>query len=120
MPIPILIFSSRGLLLFQDIGQTPPGWVERSETHHGKHRAAQAPSAQPPRHAKDEDQHLRHRLVEIERYFLADLHVRERGRKAGIALDRNAVPPGGLDDIFADRAAAAGDDAQRAAVLLLI
>jgi hypothetical protein len=46
--------------------------IERSETHPCKHRSAQAPSAQPPRHAKDEDQHLRHRLVEIERYFLAD------------------------------------------------
>ena len=74
-------------------------------------------SAHFSRHSQNEHQNLGHRLVKIDRYLRADLDLRERGGEAGIALQRNPVRLGGLDDFLPDRAATAGDDARRTAVV---
>src|SRR5262245_31812446 len=74
----------------------------------------------PPRHAQDEDQNLGHRLVEFDWNFLADLDVGKRRSETRVVLDWDAVRLCGLDDLLAERTAAAGDDPRRGAVLLFI
>ena len=49
--------------------------------------------------AQDEDQHLGHRLVELDRDFVADLDFRQRPRQRRVLFDRHAMRARGLDDL---------------------
>src|SRR5215471_3869139 len=71
------------------------------------------------RHLQDEHEHLGDRLVELDRDFVSDLDLRQRGRKTRVLFDGHAVGARGLDDLVADGTAAFGDDHWRSRLLIM-
>src|SRR5262249_30444531 len=75
--------------------------------------------AEPARRADDEVQHLGDGAVELDWNLVADLDLRQGFRQAGVLLDRHAMLARHLDDFLADLAAAGGNHARRARLLLV-
>src|SRR5262245_31457593 len=66
-----------------------------------------------------EDQHFGDRRVELGRNLVAKLDMRQRTGEHFVFLDRNTVCLGDLDDLFAERSPALGDDARRTGTIIV-
>src|SRR3954452_7588667 len=75
------------------------------------------PPARQPQH---EHKHFGDGLVEVGRDLLAEFDLGQRTGQDLVLLDRDVVGPGDLDDLFADRTLALGDDDRRVAALLVM
>src|SRR5579863_3286673 len=70
--------------------------------------------ANSTRQAEHENQHLRHRLVQFGRNFIAELDMGERTGENLVLLDRNVMSARQLDDLLTDASPALGNDPRRA------
>src|ERR1700722_5831585 len=70
--------------------------------------------ANASRQSQHENQHFRHRLVELRGNLIAEFDVGERARQHFVFFDRDIMGLRGLDDLRADAALALGDHPWRA------
>src|ERR1700753_1963005 len=70
--------------------------------------------ANSPRQPQHENQHFRHRLVELGRNLVAEFDVRQRAGQHFVLLNRDVVSLGDLDDLLTDGSPALGDNPRRA------
>src|SRR5437764_1069966 len=80
---------------------------------------ANKPLANAPRQPQHEHQHFGHGFIELGWNLVADFDLGERAGEDFVLLDRNIVGSRDLDDLGAERAAALGDDARRAGLVIV-